>query len=292
MSDTGSPEADRRRFIGEGDVRRVIEKSTYTTTLKDLERRGKNKVRVVKARQIYRLIAEAVNQVIERSSLEVAVEERDRLVEASKTELDRILREHHQEEDQFREQQRRIEKHLRRELEETLQRMEDLRRENEELRARLESGAATVAPPRSNVSPDVVHDLVSQMNLLREGVEELRRSGSDTPRTDRVADLLESHERQLAQQFEGVFGDAMQKLSERIESRLDERDAEKAQKDVEEAEVVLDSLFTGTTDGALESNIERVGVRRSREGGVASSIERLRSMGRGRTGSTGGDQRR
>ena len=123
---------DNTRFIKEGDVRKVIEDSTYTTTLRDLERRGKSKVRVVKARQIYRLIAEAVNQVVAGASLEMAEDERERLVEESRKELDRILGEHNREEEKFREQQRNIERHLRREVEGCLERIAELRADDEQ----------------------------------------------------------------------------------------------------------------------------------------------------------------
>ena len=193
---------DNTRFIKEGDVRKVIEDSTYTTTLRDLERRGKSKVRVVKARQIYRLIAEAVNQVVAGASLEMAEDERERLVEESRKELDRILGEHNREEEKFREQQRNIERHLRREVEGCLERIAELRAENEELRkaktvvaqpAPAAPAPAPASPAPDPVAPEFMENMLAQMADLRQGFNELRTMKSE-PRTGDMEKVLEERE--------------------------------------------------------------------------------------------------
>ena len=284
---------DNARFIKEGDVRKVIEDSTYTTTLKDLERRGKNKVRVVKARQIYRLIAEAVNQVMEKSSMEMAEEQREQLIDESKKQLDKILAEHHKEDNEFRDQQRKIEKHLRRELESSLERIAELRAENEKLR----SGAAEVvaapapapAPAAPAVDPAFMQDMLQQMADLKSGFDNLRearvevKSGPDSSELLRV---MEERESKFADRFQNVFDDAIQKFSDQVDERLEKKDAAMAAEHVEAAEVALDSLFTGqTSDEGIESNLSRVGVETKNEGGIGSNLERLRNMARKTTSS-------
>ncbi len=270
------------RFIKEGDVRKVIEESTYTTTLKDLEKRGKSKVRVVKARQIYRLIAEAVNRVITESSLEVAEEERERLVEESKRQLDQILKEHGKEEDEFRDSQRRIEKHLRRELESTLERVAELRQENEQLRA----GSREAAP--APVSPSFMEDMLAQMANLREGfqtLQEMRNEPAPAAPSDSVgaAELervMAERESRFADQFQNVFDQAIEKFAEQVDQKMSAQDEKLAAEHVEAAEVVLDSLFAGGSDAALESNLAKVNVKQDSQGGIAANLERLRSMSR------------
>lgn len=273
------------RLINEGDVRKVIEESTYTTTLKDLEKRGKSKVRVVKARQIYRLIAEAVNRVITESSLEVAEDERERLVEESKRQLDRILKEHGKEEEDFREQQRRIEKHLRRELEATLERVAELRAENEQLRA----GTGEAAPaPAPAVAPSFMEDMLAQMASLREGfqtLQEMRNEPAPAAPNDSVgaAELervMAERESRFADQFQNVFDQAIEKFAEQVDQKMSAQDEKLAAEHVEAAEVVLDSLFTGSNDKTLESNLAKVNVKQDSQGGIASNLERLRSMSR------------
>ena len=275
------------RFIREGDVKRVIEKSTYTTTLKDLEKRGKNKVRVVKARQIYRLIAEAVNQMIAKSSVQIDEEEQQRLVEESRKELDRLVAQHQAEEDKFRDQQRKIEKHLRRELEASLERVAELRAENDELR-KAPTIAAAPAPapaPAPQVAPELMQDMLSQMASLREGFQELQDIKTSERPTEDIEKILAEREARFANRFENVLDGAVQQISDQVEERLDKRDNEieaaKAVEHVEAAEVVLDSLFTGAGEHkGLESNISRVGVKKSEGGGIGANLARLKSLAR------------
>lgn len=278
---------DNAKFIHEGDVRKVIEDSTYTTTLKDLEKRGKNKVRVVKARQIYRLIAEAVNQVIGKSSFEMAEEQRERLIDESKKELDRILSEHNKEDETFREQQRKIEKHLRRELEAALERVAALRSENDELRNGMREAAVApapaAAPAPAPVDPEFMQQMLQQMADLRSGFQDLREARVDSAAPDgsELLRVMEERESKFADRFQNVFDDAIQKFSTQVDERLEKKDAAMAAEHVEAAEVALDSLFAGKDSGdGIESNLSRVGVETKDAGGIGSNLARLRSMAR------------
>jgi chromosome segregation ATPase len=79
------------------DVRRVIEENTRVKTLKELEQEGKRAVKVVRASQIYDLIAEAVDRTIQSTSLDMAEKQKLEVIKQSNEEFRRLVREREEE---------------------------------------------------------------------------------------------------------------------------------------------------------------------------------------------------
>ncbi|MBN2490953.1 MAG: hypothetical protein JXQ29_08895 [Planctomycetes bacterium] len=78
------------------DVRAAIEQNSYLTSVTDLERRGKRQVKVIRTSLIYDLIQQAVENVQRGREAALGEEERQRLVDESKAEFDRLLAEQQQ----------------------------------------------------------------------------------------------------------------------------------------------------------------------------------------------------
>jgi len=281
---------ERAQFIREDDVRQVIERSSYTTTLRELERRGRHQVRVVRASEISRLIAEAVDRVVSQASVSLAEEERDMLVRQSQAQLEVILRERRGDDDKFRDQQRRVERHLRRELDGCLQRIAELKQANEDLRRQqIHMSPATVVTsplpspsspaPAPAVPPEFVDGMLARMNELRESMEELRRARTEeASASSETNETLKQQEAMFAERFQQTFDEAIARFSAHFDKKLQESDENKAHQHVEAAEVVLDSLFEGLGEKALESNIENVAVKKTTGAGISANVERLKSL--------------
>jgi len=91
------------------DVGAALEKNTYLTSVADLERRGKRQVKVIKTSLIYDLITKAVDNVRQTMESSLDFMERERLVEESKIEFDRLLGEHQSQQGRLKELEDRIE---------------------------------------------------------------------------------------------------------------------------------------------------------------------------------------
>lgn len=72
------------------DVKKVIEKSTSKVTLRELEKRGFNKVKVLKSNDIHKLIRQAVETVLANRS-KLSEEEKEAYIEKSREEFDRLM---------------------------------------------------------------------------------------------------------------------------------------------------------------------------------------------------------
>ena len=115
------------------DVGAALEKNTYLTSVADLERRGKRQVKVIKTSLIYDLITKAVDNV--RQTMETSLDsmERERLVEESRIEFDRLLGEHQSQQKRLKELEDRTED-LNRRLEESEGNLQDERNRIQEVR--------------------------------------------------------------------------------------------------------------------------------------------------------------
>lgn len=76
------------------DISAVIEKGTTRTTIEELSKKGVKRVKVINEATIRRLIAEAVETVVDRRSKALAEEEKRKIVEESRQELKRLMAEY------------------------------------------------------------------------------------------------------------------------------------------------------------------------------------------------------
>jgi hypothetical protein len=76
------------------DVRRAIEQSSSKSTLQELAKKGIHRVKVLDESMINKLIGDAVERIISTKTNLLSSDDRAKLIEASRKELDRLMREH------------------------------------------------------------------------------------------------------------------------------------------------------------------------------------------------------
>ncbi|MFH1024410.1 MAG: hypothetical protein V1809_13605 [Planctomycetota bacterium] len=78
----------------EFDIQGALEQSTSRTTLEELAKRGIKRVKVLNEPQIKQFIEEAVQRIISTRTTVLSEQERQKIIDASRKELDRLVREH------------------------------------------------------------------------------------------------------------------------------------------------------------------------------------------------------
>jgi hypothetical protein len=82
------------------DVRRAIEQSSSKSTLQELAKKGIHRVKVLDESMINKLIGDAVERIISTKTNLLSSDDRAKLIEASRKELDRLMKEHQSTKDQ------------------------------------------------------------------------------------------------------------------------------------------------------------------------------------------------
>ncbi len=75
------------------DVKKVIEQSASKTTLQELAKKGIYRVKVLDEAAITRMIGEAVSRIVATKTNLMSEGDRQKLVEASRKELDKLVKE-------------------------------------------------------------------------------------------------------------------------------------------------------------------------------------------------------
>jgi hypothetical protein len=76
------------------DVRKAIEQSSSKSTLQELAKKGIHRVKVLDERAINTLIGEAVERILSTKTNLLSSDDRQKLIEASRKELDRLMKDH------------------------------------------------------------------------------------------------------------------------------------------------------------------------------------------------------
>ena len=76
------------------DVRRAIEQSSSKSTLQELAKKGIHRVKVLDESMINKLIGDAVERIISTKTNLLSSDDRQKLITASRAELDRLMKEH------------------------------------------------------------------------------------------------------------------------------------------------------------------------------------------------------
>ena len=82
------------------DVRRAIEQSSSKSTLQELAKKGIHRVKVLDESMINKLIGEAVERIVSTKTNLLSTDDRQKIIEASRKELDRLMKEHQSTKDQ------------------------------------------------------------------------------------------------------------------------------------------------------------------------------------------------
>jgi hypothetical protein len=81
------------------DVRRAIEQSSSKSTLQELAKKGIHRVKVLDEQMINKLIGDAVERIVSTKTNLLSPEDRQKLIQASRAELDRLMKDHQQTKD-------------------------------------------------------------------------------------------------------------------------------------------------------------------------------------------------
>ncbi len=228
------------------DIQQVIEKSTSEVSLKDLTRKGFKQVKVLNQAAITKLIAQAVDRVMEGRAAEISEQERERVIEQSQRQFDDMARE--------RMQEHGAAERLRAEKESLGEKYASLTEEADLLRQRL-SAALEVQVERDQA--------IEQQRHLEKRVEELTSSlaSKDEERTASSVELqarVEELTSSLASKDE-EHAAACAKLEARVEeltasltAKSDEQDASRSSLEARVAELT-ESLSSKSEEHAASS---------------------------------------
>lgn len=226
-------------------VKEALSARSESTSLEELQSRGRKKVRVIRAEHIASMIQEAVERAVRDSGL-VSPADADRLVEKSRQEFKQLSV------DRAREHNELVE--LRNQLEAAQARVTEL----EQMVA--DQGAPTAAGDGPNME--------MMMRLMNE-VANIKSNMSQGATGQHAGDgAAES----------GMMA-ALDKLTTSMNDRLEKFGKKLGVSGaVEGTEADLAGLFKHVDDVKLESNMDDVKVKSKQSGGIAANLERLKKL--------------
>ncbi len=222
------PDATKKQLI---NIREVFEESSYLTTLDDLEKRGKKRVKVVRPDQILQLIEQAVDRVVLEAKESSDLEGRSRLVERSEEEFQKLLKEKAQAQASAAAPASNAESEAA--IAELREEMNSLRAENATLRrmSNGKGGETAELNKRLEELQGRVHQGESEAEELRVALEQARSqggSGASPELRARIEELEQAHERSRS------AIEAAEEAADRARDR-----ARQAEKDYDEARQAL-----------------------------------------------------
>jgi hypothetical protein len=253
------------------DIDKVIARSTSQTTIADLAKKGIKKVKVLNEKAIKQLIEDAVERILATKTSLLTEEERQRIFEESRAELNRLMKEHTQtkEKAELAEQSK---NELIQQVESLQKQMSLMRKvQGENMKNEFERGRESQQP------------LVEELYKRIEGLEEQlkARSAEDFQRGELQSRLerLSSMDEDIAGRLESMF----EKMAENIDKKLSTvrvrgGAARAPATDYDVSSVPLEKLF----QEQLESNLREIGAEREqKKSKMSDALSKLRSMREG-----------
>lgn len=226
------------------DLKKVLDRSASDVSVDELSRKGFRTVKVLNREAIQRLILEAVDRVLRDRAEEIGREERDRISAQSQAEFDRLLRER-----LAREQEG---------IDEQQERLEGLRRELEAREARLAEEARELQGRAEAFEGRRQEDRGELRSFLETILEELRSPGDRTP----------------AQSLQEIR-EAIEALGRRIAAGAGPAGTGSGDSD---AEALASATIALAGEEGLESNIEQVGMKEAKAGGIRGTLAKLKCL--------------
>jgi hypothetical protein len=173
------------------NLRAAIEANTERRTLEQLKAQGKRSVRVVSGEKVMQIITAIVNDVVDREVGDASDRDRDRIVQETKQQFDRVLK-------------------IQADQEALLQEQKDIARQ---YRDKLELAQAEVERARKQIDEARAEEGEREAHLIAEHQERLRelnerhtaaaaRAKSLEQEKDRLAQMLEEEKRRAAEREE------------------------------------------------------------------------------------------
>ncbi len=291
------------------DVRRAIEQSSSKSTLQELAKKGIHRVKVLDESMINKLIGDAVERIISTKTNLLSSDDRQKLIDASRKELDRLMKEHQVTKDkaelmeQSQGQLAATVENLQNQLktaqrlaEDTAkQRYEDgknvMRAEVDDMKKKMSTMEADI---EKRVRREVELEYQAKMANERIVIEQMKTEAA-TKQAQMIEEMRKSDEelfKRMSELFTKVMDGVNKKLGDlrnrsfaggggggggmgRMEGDVDFRPSQ----------ATLESLV----QGELESNVKAMQVESKSGGKMGSALERLKAM---RGGGGGGGEKK
>jgi hypothetical protein len=282
------------------DVRRAIEQSSSKSTLQELAKKGIHRVKVLDESMINKLIGDAVERIISTKTNLLSSDDRAKLIEASRKELDRLMREHQNTKDKadLAEQSQAqlastVEtlqnalKTAQRLAEDTAkQRYEDgknvMRAEVDDMKKKMSSMEADI---EKRVRREVDLEYQAKMANERIIIEQMKTEAA-TKQAQMIEEMRKSDE-ELFKRMSELFTKVMDGVNKKLGDLKNRSFAggggggggggmARMEGDVEfrPSQATLESLI----QGELESNVKAMQVESKSGGKMGSALERLKAM--------------
>ncbi len=281
------------------DVRRAIEQSSSKSTLQELAKKGIHRVKVLDEQMINKLIGDAVERIVSTKTNLLSPEDRQKLIQASRAELDRLMKEHQTTKDKAELMEKdkaglvaEVE-NLQEQLKTTRKLADDTAKQRYEdgksvMRAEVDDMKKKTESVQQDVRKQVDLEYQAKMATERLVIEQMRTEAA-TKQTQMVEDLRKSDEQmfmKLSELFTKSIEGVNKKLTDlrlrsiaggagsgmgRVEGDLDFRPSQ----------ATIESLVTGE----LESNLKSMQVEAKTSGKISNALDRLKAM-RGGGGET------
>jgi hypothetical protein len=291
------------------DVRKAIEQSSSKSTLQELAKKGIHRVKVLDEHMINRLIGEAVERIISTKTNLLSSDDRQKLIEASRKELDRLMKEHQATKDKA-ELMERSQGQLAGDVENLQEQLKQTRKiADDTAKQRYEDG--------KNVMRAEIEDMKKKFSSIEEEAEKRLRKEIDMEYKLKMAEQMTAFERDKATYATKAAEDGRKqdeelvlKLSELFTKSLEGVNKKlndirlkaiagggigggggggRMEGDLEfrPSQATLESLV----QGELESNLKGMQAEAKVSGKIGSALERLKAM-RGGGGGGGGDTKK
>jgi hypothetical protein len=291
------------------DVRRAIEQSSSKSTLQELAKKGIHRVKVLDESMINKLIGDAVERIISTKTNLLSSDDRQKLIEASRKELDRLMKEHQTTKDkaELAEQsqatlassvenlQNQLKTAQRLAEDTAKQRYEDgknvMRAEVDDMKKKMATMEADI---EKRIRREVELEYQAKMANERIVIEQMKTEAA-TKQAQMIEEMRKSDEelfKRMSELFTKVMDGVNKKLGDlrnrsfaggggggggmaRMEGDVDFRPSQ----------ATLESLVAGE----LESNVKAMQVESKSGGKMSNALERLKAM---RGGGGGGGEKK
>jgi len=291
------------------DVRRAIEQSSSKSTLQELAKKGIHRVKVLDESMINKLIGDAVERIISTKTNLLSSDDRQKLIEASRKELDRLMKEHQTTKDKAE-----LAEQSQATLASTVETLQNALKTAQRL---AEDTAKQRYEDGKNVMRAEVDDMKKKMASMEADIEKRVRREVDLEYQAKMANeriLIEQMKTEAAQKQAQMI-EEMRKSDEELFKRMSELFTKvmdgvnkklgdlrnrsfagggggggggmgKMDGDVDfrPSQATLDSLV----QGELESNVKAMQVESKSGGKMSNALERLKAM---RGGGGGGEKK-
>ena len=291
------------------DVRRAIEQSSSKSTLQELAKKGIHRVKVLDESMINKLIGDAVERIISTKTNLLSSDDRQKLISASRQELDRLMKEHQNTKDkaelaeQSQAQLASTVENLQNQLKTAQRLAEDTAKQRYEdgknvMRAEVDDMKKKMASMEADIEKRVRRevDLEYQAKMANERILiEQMKTEAATKQAQMIEEMRKSDE-ELFKKMSELFSKVMDGVNKKLGDLKNRSFAGggggggggmgKMEGDVDfrPSQATLESLV----QGELESNVKAMQVESKSGGKMGSALERLKAM---RGGAGGGEKK-